>query len=178
MQKRILLLSNINAQTNGSTQLADLEKSTQGVILYNFSIVLPLSHFQKERANNWTDHPRFSFNAPSRTLAQAPSNISNSLAIVRNRRQEWCQSWFYVLRKAKSIKKTKSATWYCSNSTHNKTRCETLTKISKIDLLHAPKGQVKISQVPDAENWEVDQFDRQENLRSREKLDNQQKTTS
>jgi hypothetical protein len=42
-----------------------------------------------------------------------------------------------------------------SNSIYDKTLCETVTTISKTDLLLALTGQIKMSQVPDIERGEV-----------------------
>jgi hypothetical protein len=42
-----------------------------------------------------------------------------------------------------------------ANSIYDKTRCETVTKISRIDLLLSFRGQVKMSEVPDLERGEV-----------------------
>jgi len=58
-------------------------------------------------------------------------------------------------RRKDSLLKRQIRNIILSNSIHDKTRCETVTTISKTDLLLALTGQIKMNQVPDIEKGEV-----------------------
>jgi len=58
-------------------------------------------------------------------------------------------------RRKESLLKRQIRSIILSNSIFDKTRCETVTTISKTDLLLTLTGQIKMSQVPDIEKGEV-----------------------
>jgi hypothetical protein len=58
-------------------------------------------------------------------------------------------------RSRKSLQKRQIRSIILSNSIYDKTRCETVTIISKTDLLIALTGQIKMSDVPNIERGEV-----------------------
>ena len=58
-------------------------------------------------------------------------------------------------RRKENLLKRQIRSIILSNSIFDKTRCETVTTISKTDLLLTLTGQIKMSQVPDIEKGEV-----------------------
>ncbi|HJW98433.1 MAG TPA: hypothetical protein VJ529_04820 [Candidatus Bathyarchaeia archaeon] len=58
-------------------------------------------------------------------------------------------------RSKKSLQKRQIRNIILSNSIFDKTRCETVTIISKTDLLIALTGRIKMSEVPNIERGEV-----------------------
>ena len=121
------------------------------------SLLLSSPHIRL-RARQISYRPKTSFNAQNETLSQAhwiflivllllhckslPSSGVRGDSIPHKRRKD-------------SLLKRQIRSIILSNSIFDKTRCETVTTISKTDLLLTLTGQIKMSQVPDIEKGEV-----------------------